>query len=115
MAEPGGVLNRNVASIAKGPTLDRCSGRSLTLEQATQFLRAVEGHRHEAADVLDPSLELRKDEILGLTLHDVERTEDAVVLRIRRQLRSVVTIRKREREHARPSVRPLKRTDIAGH
>ena len=86
MAEQDGVLSRNVASIAEGPKLDQRSGRSLTPEQAKQFLRAVEGHRHEAAYVLALSLGLRRGEILGLTWHDVERAEDTVVLQIRHQL-----------------------------
>ncbi len=86
MAEQDGVLSRNVASIAEGPKLDHREGRSLTPDQAKQFLRAVKGHRHEAAYVLALSLGLRRGEILGLTWRDVDRAEDAVVLHIRHQL-----------------------------
>jgi len=86
MAEQDGVLSRNVASIAEGPKLDHREGRSLTPDQAKQFLRAVEGHRHEAAFVLALSLGLRRGEILGLTWRDVDRAEDTVVLHIRNQL-----------------------------
>ena len=86
MAEQDGILSRNVASIAEGPKLDHREGRSLTPDQAKQFLRAVEGHRHEAAYVLALSLGLRRGEILGLTWRDVDRAEDAVVLYIRNQL-----------------------------
>ena len=86
MAEQDGVLSRNVASIAEGPKLGHREGRSLNPDQAKQFLRAVEGHRHEAAYVLALSLGLRRGEILGLTWDDVDRAEDAVVLQIRHQL-----------------------------
>ena len=86
MAEQDGFLSRNVAAIAEGPKMDHREGRSLTPDQAKQFLRAVEGHRHEAAYVLALSLGLRRGEIIGLTWHDVEQAEGSVVLQVRRQL-----------------------------
>ena len=86
MAQQDGILSRNVASIAEGPKLDHREGRSLTPDQARQFLLTVRGHRHEAAYVIALSLGLRRGEILGLTWGDLERAEDAVVLQVRRQL-----------------------------
>ena len=86
MAEQDGILTRNVASIAEGPKLDHGEGRSLSPEQAKIFLQAVKGHRHEGAYVIALSLGLRRGEILGLCWNDIEASEGAVVLHVRRQL-----------------------------
>jgi integrase len=86
MAEQDGLLTRNVASIAEGPKLDHSEGRSLSPEQAKQFLQAVKGHRCEGAYVIALSLGLRRGEILGLCWNDIEATEGTVVLHVRRQL-----------------------------
>ena len=86
MAEQDGYLSRNVAAIAEGPKKVHHEGRSLTPEQAQQFLAAVKGHRHEAAYVIALSLGLRRGEILGLSWRDVEEAEGTVVLQVRRQL-----------------------------
>jgi integrase len=44
MAEQQGLLSRNVAAIADGPKVPRREVRTLTPEQARQFLDAVRGH-----------------------------------------------------------------------
>ena len=72
MAQQDGILSRNVASIAEGPKLDHREGRSLTPDQARQFLLTVRGHRHEAAYVIALSLGLRRGEILGLRRRDID-------------------------------------------
>src|ERR1039458_7964906 len=85
-AEQDGLLSRNVAAIAEGPKLEHREGRSLTPEQAQNFLEAVVDNRLEAAYVLTLALGLRRGEILGLSWDDVVHAENAVVLTVRRQL-----------------------------
>ncbi len=86
MAEQQGLLSRNVAAIADGPKIPRREGRTLTPEQARQFLRAVEGHRLEAAYVTTLSLGLRRGEVLGLFWGDLDLDSEPPVVQIRRQL-----------------------------
>ena len=85
-AEQDGLISRNVAAIAEGPKLDHREGRSLTPEQAQIFLEAVVDNRLEAAYVLALALGLRRGEILGLSWEDVVKAENAVVLKVGRQL-----------------------------
>jgi integrase len=50
------------------------------------FLLAATQHRLEAAYMLTLALGLRRGEVLGLSWPDVSVAEDAVVLKIQRQL-----------------------------
>ena len=86
MAEQQGLLSRNVAAIADGPKMPRREGRTLNPEQARQFLKAVEGHRLEAAYVTTLTLGLRRGEVLGLFWGDLDLDGETSVVQIRRQL-----------------------------
>ena len=86
MAEQDGLVTRNVAAIAEGPKLPHREGRTMTPEQALIFLAACKEHRLGAAYTLALLLGLRRGEILGLVWSDIEITQDAVVLTVRRQL-----------------------------
>ena len=54
-AEQEGLITRNVAAIADRPRIPRREGRTLTPEQARQFLAVVQGDRLEGAGTGAPS------------------------------------------------------------
>jgi integrase len=85
MAEQQGLLSRNVAGIADGPKVPRREGRTLTPAQARDFLKAVEGHRLEAAYVTTLTLGLRRGEVLGLFWGDLDLDSETPVAQIRRR------------------------------
>jgi integrase len=85
-AEQEGLAGRNVAAIADGPRIPRREGRTLTPEQARQFLGAVKGERLEAAYVVALALGLRRGEVLGLCWSDVELSGPVPLVHVRRQL-----------------------------
>jgi len=80
-----GYVTRNVAKLTRSPKVRRTEGRTLTPEQARDFLGALGGHRHEALYALMLSTGLRRGETLGLMWEDFDEGEG--VLRVRRQLR----------------------------
>jgi len=80
-----GIINRNVASLARPPRVVRSEGRTLTPEQARRFLHVLEGHRHEALYSLMLSTGLRRGEVLGLMWKDFDAKSS--VLKIHRQLK----------------------------
>jgi integrase len=84
-----GAVNRNVASLARAPRSQRTEGRTLTPDQAKDFLREVSGHRNEALYALMLSVGLRRGEALGLRWDDFnDRTG---VIQVRRQLQRETT------------------------
>jgi len=85
-AQQDGILVRNVAALADGPRIPKRDGRTLTPEQAKQFLAAVRGERLEAAYVVTLALGLRRGEVLGLSWEDLDLESDEPTLRVRRQL-----------------------------
>ncbi len=80
-----GVVSRNVASHSRAPRETRKEGRTLSPEQAKQFLAYLKGHRNEALYAVMLSTGLRRGEALGLMWKDLDR--DSGVLQIRRQLK----------------------------
>lgn len=80
-----GIVNRNVASLTRGPKATRSEGRTLTHHQARQLLASLAGHRNEALYALMLSTGLRRGEALGLRWQDVDLA--AGVLTIKRQLK----------------------------
>lgn len=79
-----GWVNRNVATLARSPRMPRQEGRTMTPEQAQQFLESLHGHRREALYSLMLATGLRRGEALGLKWEDFDETKG--LLHIRRQL-----------------------------
>jgi len=67
-----GSVNRNVASLTRGPREQRREGRTLTPQQARQLLDTLKGHHNEALYALMLSTGLRRGEALGLCWTDVD-------------------------------------------
>ena len=80
-----GIVNRNVATLARAPKQQREEGRTLTPEQARHFLEALDSHRNQALYALMLSTGLRRGEVLGLRWSDLDAKSG--VLQIRRQLK----------------------------
>ena len=80
-----GLLFRNVATLSRPPKALRTEGRTLSPNQARQFLDTLKGHRHEALFALLLCTGLRRGEALGLMWADLDR--ETSVIRISRQLK----------------------------
>jgi integrase len=80
-----GLLFRNVATLSRPPNALRTEGRTLTPDQARQFLDTLKGHRHAALFALLLSTGLRRGEALGLMWTDFDR--ETGVIRVARQLK----------------------------
>jgi integrase len=80
-----GSVNRNVASLTRGPRQPRQVGRTLTPSQARTFLASLRGHRNEALYSLMLSTGLRRGEPLGLRWDDMDLDEEILI--VRRQLK----------------------------
>ena len=80
-----GYVNRNVAALSRSPKVPRGEGRTMSPEQARDFLDVLRGHRNEALYALMLSTGLRRGEALGLKWTDLDEAEG--VLRVTRQLR----------------------------
>ncbi len=80
-----GVVSRNVAALSRSPRETRKEGRTLSPEQAKQFLTFLKGHRNEALYAVMLSTGMRRGEALGLMWKDFDRQTG--VLQIRRQLK----------------------------
>ena len=80
-----GLLFRNVATLSRPPKALRTEGRTLSPDQARQFLDTLKGHRNEALFALLLSTGLRRGEALGLMWTDFDR--EAGVIRVARQLK----------------------------
>jgi integrase len=78
-------INRNVATMARPPRMERREGRSLTPEQARHLLERLHGHHHEALYALMLSTGLRRGEALGLNWTDLDEVKG--LLHVRRQLK----------------------------
>jgi integrase len=79
-----GYANRNVATLSRSPKVPRIEGRTLTPEQARDFIGVLQGHRNEALYALMFSTGPRRGEALGLKWTDLD--EYAGVLRVTSQL-----------------------------
>lgn len=80
-----GLLFRNVANLSRPPKALRTEGRTLSPDQARQFLDTLKGHRNEALFALLLSTGLRRGEALGLMWTDFDR--EAGIIRVARQLK----------------------------
>ena len=86
-AEAEGLIARNAAAVAFGVKVPAPEGRTMTLDEARQFLTSVEGHRLEAAWVTMLTLGLRRGELLGLVWDDDVKLDAArPTLTVRRAL-----------------------------
>jgi integrase len=80
-----GSVNRNVASLTRGPRQTRKEGRTFTPSQARSLLASLQGHRNEALYSLMLSTGLRRGEALGLRWDDLD-FDDGMLL-VQRQLK----------------------------
>ena len=86
-AEAEGLIARNAAAVAFGVKVPAPKGRTMTLDEARQFLSSVEGHRLHAAWVTMLTLGLRRGELLGLVWDDDVKLDAArPTLTVRRAL-----------------------------
>ncbi|MDP9343717.1 MAG: site-specific integrase [Actinomycetota bacterium] len=83
-AEQLGLIGRNVAGLVKPPPVPRFEVRPLTVEEAKELLKAVDGHRLSALYAVALAVGLRAGEALGLSWEDIDL--DAGTLRVRRSL-----------------------------
>jgi integrase len=81
-----GILSRNVAALADGPTVEPNQVTPLSPDEAAQLLAAVHGDRLEALYRVALAIGLRRGEALGLRWQDVdlERRELHVVNALQR-------------------------------
>lgn len=86
-AEAEGLVARNAAAIAFGVRVPSPDGRTMTLDEARQFLAAIEGHRFEAAWTTMLTLGLRRGELLGLAWGDIRLDASPPALTIVRALK----------------------------
>lgn len=85
-AEAEGMVTRNVAAIADGVRVPAPEGRTMTPEQARQFLDCIAGDQLEAAWIVALTLGLRRGEVLGLAWSDLSLDDDPPTLSVRRSL-----------------------------
>ena len=95
------LLDRNPASLVSAPPVPKRAYTTLTPEETRSLIRAIRGHRFEAAYLLALLLGLRRGEIFGLSWSDIDL--DAGTLRVSQQL---------QRETGRGAI--LKRTKTVG-
>ena len=67
-----GLVPRNVASLTDSPAVEDFVTHPLTPAQATEFLEAARGERHEALYATTLWLGLRRGEVLGLRWKDID-------------------------------------------
>jgi integrase len=98
-----GSVNRNVASLTRGPRQPRQEGRTLTPSQARTLLASLRGHRNEAVYSLMLSTGLRRGEALGLRWDDLDLDEEILI--VRRQLKrgGGLSDRRRHQDDEEPS------------
>jgi integrase len=80
-----GDVPSNVARLSRPPRMERPEGRTLTREQAQQFLETLKEHRHESLYLLMLSTGMRRGEALGLKWEDLNPATG--VVRIKRNLK----------------------------
>ena len=80
-AERWGIVARNVAAQTRAPRSPRREGRSLTPEQVTTLLAALEHHRLGPLYLTMLGLGLRRGEALGLWWADVDLGDRRLVVR----------------------------------
>ncbi len=86
-AEHEGLVARNAAAISFGVKVPKPEGRSMTIDQAKQFMKSIQGHRMLAAWLTMLTLGLRRGELLGLAWSDLKLDSDRPTLTVRRALK----------------------------
>ena len=76
------LVERNVASIVRGPRIDHEEVRPWSLDEAATFLAAAREHRLSALFAVGVAVGLRRGELLALVWDDVDL--DGGILRVRR-------------------------------
>lgn len=76
-----GMVERNVASFVKSPTVTRKPLHPLTLEESRTFLASVREHPHYALYVLALTTGMRRGELLGLRWPDVNLVRGTLTVR----------------------------------
>jgi integrase len=90
-AEQEGLVSRNVAAVADGVRVPAPEGRTLTPDQARQFLKAVADDRLRAAFSIMLALGLRRGETLGLDWLDLDLEGKHPTLTVNRSLKRLDT------------------------
>ena len=83
-------MERNVASIARGPSRSREEVRPWTRDEASAFLAASEGDRFHALFAVGVALGLRRGELLGLRWADVDL--DGGLLHVRQSTQRIYRV-----------------------
>jgi integrase len=76
------LVERNVASIVRGPRIDHEEVRPWSRDEAATFLAAASTHRLSALFAVGVAMGLRRGELLALAWDDVDL--DGGILRVRR-------------------------------
>jgi len=76
-----GLVERNVATLAEPPALQRREVTPVGPHEARRILAAIQGHRLEALFAITLSLGLRQSEILGLRWSDVDDERRSLTIR----------------------------------
>lgn len=95
-AEKEGLVTRNVAALSAAPRTAQREGRTLTLDQAKNLLKSVEGHRYGGAITVALAYGLRRGEVLGLRWENLDW--EAGTLRL---THAVKRIKERDRSSGR--------------
>lgn len=107
-AEQEGLVVRNVAAIADGPSIRRAEGRTLSPDEARSLIAVSRSERLHASFSAALSLGLRRGEVLGLRWTDLDLDSSPPTARIVTQLQrtkrglelvDVKTMRSRRRLH----------------
>ena len=98
-ARKRGHINRNVVELTEGPRVRRREKRVLAPADIRQLFQAVLTHRLAALYILDVATGLRKGELLGIRLRDLELDEQLLQVRVQLQ---------RDRVTGKLSLRELK-------
>jgi GNAT superfamily N-acetyltransferase len=80
------LVERNVASIVRGPRIDHEEVRPWSLDEAATFLAAASAHRLSALFAVGVAVGLRRGELLALAWEDVDL--DRGILRVRRTVQA---------------------------
>lgn len=83
-------MERNVASIVRGPSRSREEVRPWTRDEASAFLAASEGDRFHALFAVGVALGLRRGELLGLRWTDVDL--DSGLLHVRQSTQRIYRV-----------------------
>ena len=75
------LIERNVATVVRPPSVQRVEVQPWSTEEASRFLATSADHRLHALFAVGVALELRKGELLGLRLDDVDLVGGVVHVR----------------------------------